>query len=294
MTSAQRQPDRAAEERKLDLSVVQVAAGALAAVSSAVAASYFSVAGTLLGAALGSVVGTIGTAVYKASLARTNAKLREIVPIQTVVLKRPGNGESTTAVRFAGGAEAPGHPATPTGTTDSTPTDLPGDRAGADTAATGDAALSSDAAGTDTSPARRRWPRLALAALAAFALAVGGVGAVEAVAGQSLSTLVTGDKSKNERVWQVVTPGSSHRDTGPATPTTSPPAMPSETATPAGTPTATPSETVSPTPGSTGSPSPAGTSAPAGTPLGAPRPQQSPAPSGRPLGAPDPQAGQAP
>jgi hypothetical protein len=254
MTSPSQHPDRGDKERTLDLSLVQVAAGALAAVSSAVAASYFSVAGTLLGAALGSVVGTIGTAVYKASLARTNAKLREIVPIHTVVLKRPGGGD-TTAVRYAGGTEAPGHPASTTGSTESAPTDLPGDTAG-----TGDAV---DTAG-DAAPARPRWPRFAVAAVAAFVLALGGVGAVEAVAGQSLSSLVTGDKSKDEKVWQVITPGSSHRDDrpAPATPTSSPTATPSATSTPTATPTESVSPSVSPSP----SVAPSGVPSPGVTP----------------------------
>ncbi|MCW2569754.1 MAG: hypothetical protein JWN54_3851, partial [Mycobacterium sp.] len=217
MTSA---PREAGQGRGLDLSLVQVAAGALAAVSSAVAASFFGVAGTLLGAALGSIVGTVGTAVYKASLARTNEKLREIVPIQTVVLKRNGNGDGNTgAIRFAGGTQAPGHAAETTGTTDSAPTDLP----------TAPLSPGGPAEPRDHAPARRRIPRparLALAALAAFAVALGGVGAVEAVAGESMSALLTGDKSKNETVWQVVTPtGANNRD------------APAPTATPTDTPT---------------------------------------------------------
>jgi hypothetical protein len=263
MTSAPQHPDRAEKERGLDLSLVQVAAGALAAVSSAVAASYFSVAGTLLGAALGSVIGTVGTAVYRASLARTNEKLREIVPIQTVVLKRAAGDDTTTAVRFAGGTEAPGHPATATGSTEVAPTDLPtADPAGTGAAPAGDPARTA----ANAPSVRPRWRRLAVAAVVAFVVALGGVGAVEAVAGQSLSSLLTGDKSKDRTVWQVITPQAPRRDTGPA-PTTSPTATPSGTASG----TATPSETVSP---STGTPSPTVTP----TPTGAPSPRVTPTP----------------
>jgi hypothetical protein len=56
--------------------VLQVAAGALAAVSAAVAASFFGVAGTVIGAAVASVVSTVGAAVYTESMRRTNAGLR--------------------------------------------------------------------------------------------------------------------------------------------------------------------------------------------------------------------------
>ena len=53
----------------LQLSAVQIIAGALASVSAAVVASTFGVTGTLLGAALGSVVSTIAAALYTHSLA---------------------------------------------------------------------------------------------------------------------------------------------------------------------------------------------------------------------------------
>ena len=50
-----------------------MAAGALAAVSAAVVASLFGVAGTVIGAAVASVVSTVGAALYGESLRRTNA-----------------------------------------------------------------------------------------------------------------------------------------------------------------------------------------------------------------------------
>src|SRR4051812_29332681 len=58
------------------LSALQVAAGALAAVSAAVIASFFGVAGTVIGAAVASVVSTVGAAVYTESMRRTHAGLR--------------------------------------------------------------------------------------------------------------------------------------------------------------------------------------------------------------------------
>jgi hypothetical protein len=58
------------------LNALQVAAGALAAVSAAVVASFFGVAGTVIGAAVASVVSTVGATVYTESMRRTHAGLR--------------------------------------------------------------------------------------------------------------------------------------------------------------------------------------------------------------------------
>jgi hypothetical protein len=259
------------ESGNLNLSVTQIVAGALAAVSSAVAASYFGVAGTLLGAALGSVIGTVGTAVYKASLARTKDKLQEIVPIQTVVLRTLGDGSredaaaddaggepaGTETVTVAGGMAAPGHPATLTGDLASTPTDLPGGTEvarGAGTAGDPDVAPSGGPGARPHPP--RHWKRLAVVAATAFALSIGIVGAVEAAAGQSLTSLLPGgdQKKRDDTLLKVVTPGSTRHHTTPSpaptvTPMTSPTATPSGTAPPSVT--ATPSATATPsgTPG---------------------------------------------
>src|SRR3954451_8339151 len=75
-------PVRTAEPEKpraTGLSPVQVAASALAAVSSAVLLSFFGVAGTLIGAALASVISTVGATVYSASLRKTSERLRGVV-----------------------------------------------------------------------------------------------------------------------------------------------------------------------------------------------------------------------
>ena len=56
--------------KPLGLSLTQIAGGALAAVTAAVAASFLGVAGTLVGAALGSVVSSVAAALYSSSLRR--------------------------------------------------------------------------------------------------------------------------------------------------------------------------------------------------------------------------------
>lgn len=60
------------DQPKFELSVPQIAGGALAAVTAAVAASFLGVAGTVIGAAVASIATTIGGAVYTHYLKRTS------------------------------------------------------------------------------------------------------------------------------------------------------------------------------------------------------------------------------
>ena len=59
-------------------SFTQVAASALAAVSAALISSTFGVAGTLIGTAIASVMASVGSTLYLASLHRTNDQLRRV------------------------------------------------------------------------------------------------------------------------------------------------------------------------------------------------------------------------
>jgi hypothetical protein len=73
--------------KPLGLSLTQIAGGALAAVTAAVAASYLGVAGTLVGAALGSVVSSVGAALYSTSL-------RRAARVSKVLVVRPAGSET--------------------------------------------------------------------------------------------------------------------------------------------------------------------------------------------------------
>ena len=64
------------EERKLSISTTQVIASALAAMSVAFLTSWLGTTGTILGAFLGSVIATVGTAAYSWSLHRTSAAVK--------------------------------------------------------------------------------------------------------------------------------------------------------------------------------------------------------------------------
>jgi hypothetical protein len=75
-------PDAAVESPKpLGLSVPQIAAGALAAVTAAVAASFLGVGGTLTGAAFGSVVSSVAAALYSTSLTRA-ARVSKVLVVR--------------------------------------------------------------------------------------------------------------------------------------------------------------------------------------------------------------------
>jgi hypothetical protein len=66
------------EKEKIQLSLAQVAASSLAAVSAAIVCSFFGVAGTVIGTAIASVCATVGSALYAHSLRRTKARLRQL------------------------------------------------------------------------------------------------------------------------------------------------------------------------------------------------------------------------
>ncbi|MFI6978265.1 hypothetical protein ACIBSV_06670 [Embleya sp. NPDC050154] len=66
------------ERRRIDVNAVQVVGSALAAISSAFLLSTLGVAGTVIGAALASVVATVGSALYVHLFRRTGEQLRDV------------------------------------------------------------------------------------------------------------------------------------------------------------------------------------------------------------------------
>lgn len=93
------------------LSVPQVAAGALAAVTSMLLSSKIGIAGSVIGVAVGSVVSTVASQVYKQFLQASADKLRELSPLdeagasaaagETRVMPAAGEGSSATRVMGA-------------------------------------------------------------------------------------------------------------------------------------------------------------------------------------------------
>ncbi|MFD0624517.1 hypothetical protein ACFQ2K_18815 [Streptomyces sanglieri] len=93
--------DTEPKERRIDLSLPQVAGSAVAAVAAAVAASQLGVYGTILGAGVMSVVATCGGSVFQHFFRRTGEQIREV----TVHVKHPGR-EVTVHTRETSGARA--------------------------------------------------------------------------------------------------------------------------------------------------------------------------------------------
>src|SRR3954447_22582024 len=85
------------------LSLTQVYGGALAAVTAAVAASFLGVAGTLIGAGVGSVISTLAAALYSNSLNRAARVSRTLVVGQTLAPAAPSPQPEV--------ADPPGEPA---------------------------------------------------------------------------------------------------------------------------------------------------------------------------------------
>lgn len=76
-------PTRPAEPSPgLKISLIQVIATALAAITATVVASFLGVAGTVVGAAVASTLSVVGTAVYSHSLRRTQERVRAVVPVR--------------------------------------------------------------------------------------------------------------------------------------------------------------------------------------------------------------------
>jgi hypothetical protein len=71
------------ETKGLGLSPAATAGGALASVTSTVAASSLGTAGTLWGAAVGSVISTVAAALYTHSLKRGATKVTKVIPLGT-------------------------------------------------------------------------------------------------------------------------------------------------------------------------------------------------------------------
>ncbi|WP_328764034.1 hypothetical protein [Streptomyces sp. NBC_00272] len=141
------------ETNKLDLSVAQIAGSSLATVAAALLASKLGVYGTILGAGVVSVVATAGGPVIQHFFKRTGDQLRESA--------RPG----ARRVPLSAEEEAP----------DGTPLL----RAVPPSGEFGEATVH----GTRV----RGWKRTAVASVAAFAIALGGLGAYEAFSGTAIS-----------------------------------------------------------------------------------------------------------
>ncbi|MFJ7590460.1 hypothetical protein ACIQZO_24360 [Streptomyces sp. NPDC097617] len=148
---AAREVEDAPEKKKLDLSAAQVAGSSLATVAAALLASKMGVYGTILGAGVVSVVATAGGPLIQHLFRRTGDQLRESA--------RPGARQVPLPREESQADDTP----EPTATGEFGEATVHGTRV-------------------------RGWKRTAVASGAAFAIAMGGLGTYEAMAGTSVSS----------------------------------------------------------------------------------------------------------
>lgn len=259
------------------MTVTKVAAGALASVTAAVAGSKLGVAGTITGAALVSIVSTVGTALYQHSLERTKDRVRT----HAITVRQAAISEEQQALLRR---HWPTRPDEPTQRIRPVPTDHPSTTAQhptppaaqpADAQLTAAMAPPSDRPTTNRTSTSRtvRWALLAAGAVVVFLAGLLGVTSIELVTGQAiaggpngsttLGLATHGQHANDRKPGQPDQPGTVPTERS-ATPvptrdpaTTSPTARTPTTQVP--TPTGTPQPTVGDTP--TGTPAPTSTGA---------------------------------
>jgi hypothetical protein len=229
------------------LRVPRLLAGALAAVSGAVVASLFGIEGTLIGAALVSLLVAPAEALYTHSLASAHRVAR-----RSLVRRM---GEQAGASQEGTSQEGTSQEGTSQEGTSQEGTSQEG------TSQEGTSQEGTSQEGTSQAhPQPIRWQRVAVAAVVAFGIAVGAITGVEAVAKQPLASLVGSrprpgastsvgvvvagaDRSAPPATRAPATSTTSTSPSGPAPTTTAPLGVPTATA-PAGT---VPNTTTAPT-----------------------------------------------
>ena len=202
------------EERKLSISTTQVIASALAAMSVAFLTSWLGAKGTILGAFLGSVIATVGTAAYSWSLHRTSAAVKHTAAqvrqtaLQSNSLPRTvAQGPLRKPSAASDEADAQGLPSDPAETDEGTSVLTPAEQAAAEAEVDPDAPTGR----WDGFP----WKKTLLATGAVLALSILGITVLEVVTGQSMSSLSGNDDSKNTTVGNVLD-NSNDQDKTPA------------------------------------------------------------------------------
>ncbi|WP_051969921.1 hypothetical protein [Kitasatospora azatica] len=257
--------------RRIDLSVTQVAASALAAVVGAVLASELGVYGTVIGVAVVSIGATTGGAVFQHLFKRTGEQLREATD--------RGPGSSLNELRQVAATDTAPLPAAwrPDAPPSSAWNVSPARRAGK----------------------RRGWRTCAALSGLVFVLAMTPIVVTELVAGKTMHAITTGQDGGGTSV----VPGSGGKGSTPAPARSSeqgaPPSPPaSDSATPSPSPSTNPSTSPSPSPSSSPSANPSSSPSPSGTPSPGPSPSAPPTPTPTPnaaTGTPsDPATAQAP
>jgi hypothetical protein len=229
--------------KRPDISVIQVVAGALAALTAAVLASTFGVEGTITGAAFGSVVATVGGAWYGWSLERTHHRLR------------PKVENIASNARSKADKDQPAN-RTVTSVAPTSPTGAEPDQQGKAGGAERGPGIGHTFEETAELRRKPRWLTLGLAAFGAFVIAMAAITVYEVITGKPVSAQVGGSDVSGTTInprpdtaptpeptesptEQTDSPGPTPENTPDATPTTSSPTR-TQTPTQPSTPTPTP------------------------------------------------------
>lgn len=295
------------EPRRLELSITQVVASALAAVAAAAASARLGVAGTFVGAGVVSVVATISSAVVGHSLRRTNERVRTVVKTHAE-LARDGQTSAERIPMLGRLRQTQPMSRLDSGEAEDRPVDAPAEDADAGTPPVPSTVADSDASDTDrtqiiptaagstqplpadrtdvaqTSPtgpdedaslasrfATVRWKPVAAVCVLVFALAVLGITIIELVGGRSLHNLETGQSGGGTSISHVVSPGTPTRHR-------TPPPVPSQTPSsgPSSSPSSIPSGPLGQYPSASPSSTPSGR--PSSSPSSVPSASGSPSP----------------
>ncbi|WP_029251611.1 hypothetical protein [Paraoerskovia marina] len=176
------------------ISFVQILASALAAVTSTIALSYFGVAGTIIGAAVASVVTVVGNVVYTRSILRA----------QRLALRPTARKGGTTPVETT--------PVEPDGTTS---VELVETSSVVSTSSTDEPSSTDETAEhvADTLTPRR-WgrKRLVVASLSLFAVVLAGITAIELFLGKPISDALNDEDGSGSSISQVFSGSSGSKD----------------------------------------------------------------------------------
>jgi hypothetical protein len=243
---------------ELEIDWLKTLAGALAAVSTAVLLSTLGAVGTLIGAALGSVAATVGSAVYAQGLARSK---HAVLKAQETALTKVGiaQAEVRRAARHDG-EQQEAH------------LDLADERLGE----------AKDELDVVVPTWRQRlaglsWRRIALLTAGTFVAVVLAITTFEAVSGHSVSSY-TGGSNKDEGSTIGGVTGNSGNGGKPDKPD-KPQPTPSDFESPSGSPSESPTEQPTETPTTTPTPTPAPTPTETPTPTDPPSPTDTPSAS---------------
>lgn len=252
---------------RLEIDWLKTAAGALAAVSSAVILSSLGAAGTIIGAAVGSIVVSVTGSLYNTGLNRSRER---VARAHATAMQRVGVAQAE--VRRA--ARRRGSSAAVEGHLEHADRELGEARAELDDLSTEE----------PRPPLRERlaglpWKRIVLVALGLFVVAVVAITIFELIAGRPVSDFTGGTHGRTGT--SVTDLGGGGKPDRP-TPTPAPGRQPSET--PSQVPTFQTTPTQAPSPGESASstPTPSPSSSAPGTPTGTPTPSPSPSPTASP------------